>query len=103
MSHEGENLEITCIDSSCSKVPVGSKIFLNGPMLNLHESDVNIVLFRNLDKWVRNRVRAYVRRRWRDRGRWKVYTVEELDRMGLARMEWKIPRCQQLKLFESPC
>ena len=30
------------------------------------------------------------------------YSAEELDRMGLARMEWKIPRYQQLKLFESP-
>lgn len=70
---------------------------------NYHRHGNNIVLFRNLDKWVRNRVRAYVRRRWRDRGRWKLYSAEELDRMGLARMEWKIPRGQQLKLFESPC
>lgn len=70
---------------------------------NYHRQGNNIVLFRNLDRWVRNRIRAYIRGRWRDRGRWKLYSAEELDRMGLARMEWKIPRSQQLKLFESPC
>ncbi len=69
---------------------------------NYHRHGNNLVLFRNLDRWVRNRVRAYKRRRWRDRGRWKLYSAEELDRKGLARMEWKIPRYQQLKLFESP-
>jgi len=69
---------------------------------NYHRHGNNIVMFCNLDKWVRNRVRAYIRRRWRDRGRWKIYSAEELDRMGLVRMEWKIPRYQQLKLFESP-
>ena len=69
---------------------------------NYHRYGNNIVLFRNLDRWVRNRIRAYIRRRWRDRGRWKLYSAEELDRVGLARMEWKIPRYQQLKLFESP-
>jgi RNA-directed DNA polymerase len=70
---------------------------------NYHRYGNNIVLFRNLDRWVRNRVRAYIRRRWRDRGRWKLYSAEELDRIGLARMELKIPRYRQLKLFESPC
>jgi group II intron reverse transcriptase/maturase len=70
---------------------------------NYHRYGNNIVLFRKLDRWVRNRIRAYIRRRWRDRGRWKLYSAEELDRMGLARMEWKIPRYYQLKLFESPC
>lgn len=70
---------------------------------NYHRYGNNISLFRNLDKWVRNRVRAYIRCRWRDRGRWKLHSAEELDRMGLTRMEWKIPRFRQLKLFESPC
>ncbi len=70
---------------------------------NYHRYGNNISLFRTLDRWVRNRVRAYIRRRWRDRGRWKIYSSEELDRMGLARMERKIPRYQQIKLFESPC
>ncbi|MCL4515725.1 MAG: group II intron reverse transcriptase/maturase [Firmicutes bacterium] len=68
-----------------------------------HAEGDNTGLFRTLDKWVRNRVRAYVRRRWRDRGRWKVYTAEELDGKGLARMERMISRTHQLKLFESPC
>jgi len=58
---------------------------------NYHRYVNNISLFRSLDRWVRNRVRAYIRRQWRDRGRWKIYSSEELDRMGLARMEWKIP------------
>lgn len=88
-------------------IPVGKVIAELNPKIegwaNYHRHGDNIVLFRNLDKWVRNRVRAYIRRRWRDRGRWKIYSAEELDRMGLARMEWKIPRSQQLKLFESPC
>ena len=38
----------------------------------------NTGLFKKLDKWVRNRVRAYIRGRWRDRGRWKILTMEEL-------------------------
>lgn len=71
--------------------------------VNYHRHGNNIVLFRRLDRWVRNRIRAYIRRCWRDRGRWKLHSAEELDRMGLKRMEWKIPRYQQLKLFESPC
>lgn len=87
-------------------IPVERVIFELNPKIegwaNYHRYGNNIVVFRNLDRWVRNRVRAYIRRRWRDRGRWKLYSAEELDRMGLARMEWKIPRYQQLKLFESP-
>jgi len=70
---------------------------------NYHRHGNNRVLFRNLDRWIRNRVRAYIRRKWRDRGRWKIHSAEELDQMGLERMEWRIPRYQQLKLFESPC
>ena len=70
---------------------------------NYHREGDNAGLFKRLDKWVRNRVRAYVRRRWRDRGRWKVYSAEELDRLGLKRMERVIPKVRQLRLFESPC
>jgi group II intron reverse transcriptase/maturase len=66
---------------------------------NYHRHGNNAGLFRALDKWVRNRVRAYVRRRWRDRGRWKVFSAEELDRKGLVRMEHVIPRVHQLRLF----
>jgi len=88
-------------------IPVGLVIAELNPKIegwaNYHRHGNNITLFRNLDKWVRNRIRAYIRRRWRDRGRWKIHSAEELDRMGLARMEWKIPRHKQLKLFESPC
>lgn len=70
---------------------------------NYHRHGNNVSLFRTLDKWVRNRIRAYVRRRWRDRGRWKILSSEELDQKGLIRMERLIPRFHQLKLFESPC
>lgn len=63
----------------------------------------NTGLFRTLDKWVRNRIRAYLRGRWRDRGRWKVLSSEELDLKGLIRMERRISRVHQLRLFESPC
>ncbi|CAA7599579.1 Reverse transcriptase (RT) catalytic domain protein [Acididesulfobacillus acetoxydans] len=87
-------------------IPVEHVISEMNPKLtgwaNYHRYGNNLVLFRNLDKWIRNRVRAYLRRRWRDRGRWKIHSAEELDQMGLARMEWRIPRHQQLKLFESP-
>lgn len=69
---------------------------------NYHRHGNNVSLFRTLDKWVRNRIRAYKRGRWRDRGRWKIYSAEDLDRMGLERMERAIPRTHQLRLFESP-
>jgi group II intron reverse transcriptase/maturase len=70
---------------------------------NYHRHGSNIGMFRTLDKWVRNRIRAYERGRWRDRGRWKIFTSEELDRKGLIRMERQIPRVRQIRLFESPC
>ncbi|MFZ5641542.1 MAG: group II intron maturase-specific domain-containing protein [Bacillota bacterium] len=70
---------------------------------NYHRHGNNVGLFRTLDKWVRNRIRAYVRRRWRDRGRWKIHSSEELDQKGLTHMEWVIPRVHQIRLFKSPC
>jgi len=70
---------------------------------NYHRAGHNAGLFKRLDKWIRNRIRAYVRRSWRDCGRWKLYEAEELDRMGLKRMAWMKPRNHQMKLFESPC
>jgi group II intron reverse transcriptase/maturase len=70
---------------------------------NYHREGNNSGLFRELDKWVRNRIRAYKRGRWRDRGRWKIYEAEELDRMGLLRTERMLSRASQLKLFEFPC
>ena len=69
---------------------------------NYHREGNNTGLFRDLDKWIRNRVRAYKRRCWRDRGRWKIYEAEELDWMGLVRTERMLAKVSQLKLFESP-
>ncbi|RJX27316.1 MAG: TIGR04076 family protein [Dethiobacter sp.] len=40
MSYNEEDIEIICVDSSCSRVPSGSRVVLNGPMLNLKECDV---------------------------------------------------------------
>ena len=69
---------------------------------NYHRHGNNVGLFRTLDKWVRNRIRAYIRRRWRDRGRWKILTSEELDQKGLIRMVGTITKVHQIRLFESP-
>jgi hypothetical protein len=52
-----------------------------------------------LDKWVRNRIRAYHRRRWRDRGRWKMFTSDELSARGLRSLYAMISRPVQLLLF----
>ena len=68
---------------------------------NYHKRGNNVGLFKTLDKWVRNRMRAYVRRRWRDRGRWKLITAEQLDAKGLLRMERVIPRYEKLQLFST--
>jgi len=38
MPYKDEDIEIFCVASSCSKVPAGSRVILNGPMLNLSES-----------------------------------------------------------------
>ena len=57
-------------------VPLSKIIGQVNPVLrgwaNYHREGNNTGLFRDLDKWVRNRVRAYKRRCWRDRGRWKI-------------------------------
>ena len=88
-------------------VPLAKIIEQVNPVLrgwaNYHRAGNNVGLFRDLDKWVRNRIRAYKRCCWRDRGRWKIYEAEELDRMGLLRTERMISKVSQLKLFESPC
>lgn len=88
-------------------IPVELVIKQVNPMIrgwaDYHRYGNNIGLFRTLDKWVRNRIRAYVRGRWRDRGRWKVLSTEELDLIGLIRIEERIPRVHQIRLFESPC
>lgn len=64
-----------------------------------HRKGQNKGLFRQLDKWVRNRVRAYKRRRWRDRGRWKLYSAEELVKLGLFSLHQLIVGSGQLELF----
>lgn len=88
-------------------IPVELVIKQVNPMIrgwaDYHRYGNNIGLFRSLDKWVRNRIRAYVRGRWRDRGRWKVLSTEELVLIGLIRIEERIPRVHQIRLFESPC
>ncbi len=66
-----------------------------------HRKGQNKGLFRQLDKWIRNRVRAYKRRRWRDRGRWKLYSSEELGRMGLFSLHQLLVGTGQLELFGS--
>jgi group II intron reverse transcriptase/maturase len=50
---------------------------------NYHRHGNNRGLFKKLDKWIRNRVRAYARGRWRDRGRWKLLPAEQLAKAGL--------------------
>jgi RNA-directed DNA polymerase len=64
-----------------------------------HLEGQNRGLFATLDKWVRNRIRAYHRRRWRDRGRWKVFTPDDLSARGLRSLYAMITRPVQLLLF----
>jgi group II intron reverse transcriptase/maturase len=64
-----------------------------------HRRGKNLGLFRQLDKWVRNRVRAYVRRRWRDRGRWKLFSAAELAKKGLLSLHLLSFGTGQLELF----
>lgn len=64
-----------------------------------HKGGQNKGLFRQLDKWVRNRIRAYKRGRWRDRGRWKLLPKEELARMGLLSLHQLLLGSGQLELF----
>lgn len=64
-----------------------------------HRKGQNKGLFRQLDRWIRNRVRAYKRRRWRDRGRWKLFSAEELAKLGLFSLHQLIVGSGQLELF----
>lgn len=66
---------------------------------NYHRHGNNRGLFRKLDKWIRNRVRAYVRQRWRDRGRWKILSADELAKAGLQSLYDVIFGSGQLLLF----
>lgn len=67
-----------------------------------HRDGQNRSLFKRIDGWVRNRVRAYVRRRWKDRGRWKVFSADELTSLGLTSLYGLIRAPRQLELFGGP-
>lgn len=83
--------------------PLAKVIAVLNPLLvgwgRYHREGRNRGLFQRLDQWVRNRVRAYARGRWRDRGRWKIHSREELAAMGLFSLYSLFPRAQQLELF----
>ena len=67
---------------------------------NYHRHGNNRGLFKTLDKWVRNRVRAYHRGRWRDRGRWKLLEAAVLAKAGLQSLYDVIFGSGQLLLFK---
>jgi RNA-directed DNA polymerase len=83
-------------------IPVARVIEKVNPIVrgwgNYHREGNNSGLFSTLDKWIRNRIRAYKRRRWRDRGRWKIFSAEELSHLGLLSLRKLIPKSSQLLL-----
>ena len=86
--------------------PVGDIITNLNPVVNgwgrYHRVGQNCAIFGQIDKWVRNRVRAYVRQRWRDRGRNKLLSAEELAEKGLTSLAYLIRAPRQLSLFRGP-
>ena len=68
---------------------------------NYHLEGRNVGLFTALDRWIRNRLRAYVTRRWiTHHRRYKVYEAVELYRIGLVSLRRMIkPGRLQLQLF----
>lgn len=64
-----------------------------------HRKGDNLGLFRQLDRWIRNRIRAYVRGRWRDRGRWKLLSQGDLAKQGLLSLHLLSFGTGQLELF----
>lgn len=68
---------------------------------NYHQEGRNVGLFTRLDKWVRNRLRAYVNKRWRTHHRRRISpTNEELTQLGLLSLRGLVrPDGSQLKLF----
>jgi RNA-directed DNA polymerase len=69
-------------------VPLGNIVENLNPIIrgwgNYHNEGRNVGLFTKLDKWVRNRLRSYHRKRWRDRrGTNQKPSREELSEMGL--------------------
>lgn len=84
-------------------IPVTSVIAAVNPIVtgwgNYHREGNNKGLFSTLDKWIRNRIRAYKRRRWRDRGRWKVFSEEQLTQMGLNSLRGLIVNRSKIQLL----
>jgi group II intron reverse transcriptase/maturase len=68
---------------------------------NYHLEGRNVGLFKALDRWVRNRLRAYVTKRWNVHHRRRpVLLNDELARMGLISLRRMIsPSRPQLQLF----
>ena len=68
---------------------------------NYHLEGRNIGIFTALDRWVRNRVRSYVTKRWRTHHRYKtILGKKELDRLGLISLKRMIrPKKLQLQLI----
>lgn len=89
-------------------VPVEAVIRKLNPVLrgwsNYHCEGRNVGLFTHLDKWVRNRLRAYIYKQWRTHHRESVKPDKStFDRMGLFSLR-KILRPDgfQLRLFQVP-
>lgn len=68
---------------------------------NYHREGRNVGLFSKLDKWVRNRLRSYVWKRWINRAAFNVRpSKEDLERMGLFSLRSIVrPNELQLELF----
>lgn len=86
-------------------IPVGQVIKDLNPVLrcwgNYHREGRNVGLFTRLDKWVRNRLRAYENKRWQTHHQWRVRpNNEELTRLGLFSLRSMVrPDGPQLKLL----
>ena len=68
---------------------------------NFHLEGRNVGLFTTLDRWVRNRLRSYVTKRWiTHHQKYKVFEATDLYRMGLISLRRMIkPERLQLQLF----
>jgi group II intron reverse transcriptase/maturase len=88
--------------------PVEAVIQRLNPVLrgwaNYHCEGRNIGLFTRLDRWVRNRLRAYIYKCWRSHHRRSAKPNKAaFDQMGLLSLrEILRPRQSQLKLFQVP-
>ena len=86
-------------------IPLDKVIEKLNPILrgwgNYHREGRNVGLFTKLDKWVRNRLRSYYRKRWRDRAAFSVKpSKEDFERMSLLSLRDIVrPNELQLSLF----